>query len=365
MFHTNTTDPDETAEYTQDQRNAMRQYLQRCEVRLSTLHRIALAFVGGAGLLLLIPAFLKDAIDNILVILLTQAGNQFPELSTNNGVLLTLVLYGTLLYPLLLSLAIPLYGVYLLLRDIVKFYFTIYMPGFPADLLNPSFALTGLNFWPDESPRLKRDIMRFQYQHDHIDFTIPFSENWREHYFDTIIEETQGGIIPTTRNLSQLEALDVLPPDIDKKNVLRFNTAMGLARSLDRTLMEDVALTEMSLVRHVMYLRRLVLRYVKTLLMLIWTTMIAFLMLPLLQTDFFPVFIVLSVGYLVWSIGVMPVMLMPLHWSYRHRGGNHRLQRHIDPQLRLLETRVQPLCRLATISALIAVLLSIAAYYVA
>ncbi len=60
---------------TTDERNAMRAYLGRAEVRLSTLHRIATAFIGGAGLLLLIPVFIKDAIDSIMQILLDHLIN--------------------------------------------------------------------------------------------------------------------------------------------------------------------------------------------------------------------------------------------------------------------------------------------------
>ncbi len=46
---------------------AMRAYLQRCEVRLSTMQRIAGVFLNGAGLLVLLPVFFKDAITNVLV----------------------------------------------------------------------------------------------------------------------------------------------------------------------------------------------------------------------------------------------------------------------------------------------------------
>src|SRR5258708_10646405 len=95
---------------TEGERNAMRAYLQRCEVRLSTLHRIATAFIGGAGLLLLIPVFFKDAFDNLLSVMLSQIGNHFPT-QGNAGILLTAILYLCLLYPLFLSLIIPLYGV--------------------------------------------------------------------------------------------------------------------------------------------------------------------------------------------------------------------------------------------------------------
>ncbi|MEZ4668944.1 MAG: hypothetical protein R3E39_13640 [Anaerolineae bacterium] len=117
-------------------RNAMRAYLQRCEVRLSTLHRIATAFISGAGLLLLIPVFFKDAIDSILTVFLAQGNNVF-ETFGSGGQILSLILYGCLVFPLVLSLGIPLYGVYLLLKDIIHFYFTIYSPGFRKPSLTP------------------------------------------------------------------------------------------------------------------------------------------------------------------------------------------------------------------------------------
>jgi hypothetical protein len=47
-------------------RNAQRAYVQRCEVRLSTMHRIAGAFVSGAALLILLPLFLKDVMSPIV-----------------------------------------------------------------------------------------------------------------------------------------------------------------------------------------------------------------------------------------------------------------------------------------------------------
>lgn len=342
------------------ERNAMRTYLQRCEVRLSTLHRMALAFIGGAGLLLLIPVFFKDVIDTIIEILLAQSGNHFPALGTP-GLWLTLGLYLLLGYALLLSLVIPLYAVYLLLKDIVQFYFTIYMPGYPDDLLNPTFALSALAFWPDESPAVKREIMRYQYQDAHSQFMAPFSENKREHYFDAFVAETEGKILPATRQVADLRAAGVVADDMTDKHIVRFNAAMGLARSLDRTLLEDVAITEMALVRHVLYLRRMVMRYMKTLLMFLWTTIIAFLMLPLLKDPDFPVFVVLSAGYLVWSVAVVPIMRLPVHWIYRHRKANAG-KKHIDKQLRLLEDRLYGFCLLSIGTSLVALVLSLAAY---
>lgn len=350
----------EQPEITDAERNAMRVYLQRSEVRLSTLHRIATAFISGAGLLLLIPVFVKDAVDQIIAVLLTNAFNQYPELGLN-GLLLTLVMVVTLIYPILLSLGIPLYGVYMLLKDIVHFYFTIYTPGFSTNLLNPTFALTGIMFSTDESPRVKREVMRYQYEATAMGFMIPFSKGRSELYFDTIIEKSNGDILPTSRSLDKLKASGVLPENYDEGNVQRFNAALGIARGLDRTLVQEVAITEMALVRHVLYLRRLMFRYIKTLLMFIWTTLVSLIMLPLLHDAHFPPFVVLALGYLVWSLGVVPIIQMPRRWIYRHRQGDaHR--DHIDPQLQSMERTLRFYCYAAIGSAFIAFMLALVAY---
>lgn len=342
---------------TEAERNAMRAYIQRCEVRLSTLHRIATAFIGGAGLLLLIPVFFKDAFDNLLAVMLTQLGSSFVSLGTT-GMLLTAVMYICLLYPLFLSLSIPLYGVYLLLKDIVHFYFTIYTPGFPEDLLNPTFALTGVMLPLDEAPVAKAEVMRYQYDATQMGFMIPFSKERSEFYFDTIIESTDSKIIPNSRRLERLEQMNVLPEGYDARNVNRFNAALGLARATDRTLTQEVAMTEMSLVRHVLYLRRLVLRYVKTLLMFIWTTVVAFTLLPLMKDGRFPPYVIFGFGYAVWAFAVRWILDFPLYWIYRHRHGD-RPDGQVDPQLSLMQDRLDPFCKLAIVMAVIGSILAV------
>jgi len=310
--------------YTDSERNAMRAFLQRCEVRLSTLHRIATAFIGGAGLLLLVPVFLKDAFDSILAVLLTSLPNHFPGLD-GVGVALTIILFILLGYPLLVSLWVPLFGLYQLfglyhlIKDVVHFYFTIYTPGFPAGLLNPTFALSGVMFSWDESERAKQEAMENQYgaamenQYGaaQMGFMIPFSQEKQELYFDTIMEQSKGEIVPETRRIETLVGLNVLPEDYDVEQVNRFNAAFGIARSLDRTLAQEVAVTEMSLARHVLYLRRLVLRYVKTLLMFLWTTIVTLIMLPLLRDERFPALVITSPH---WSSS--PLAIWCGRWRY-------------------------------------------------
>jgi hypothetical protein len=335
---------------TEAERGAMRAYLQRCEVRMSTLHRIATAFISGAGLLLLIPVFFRDVVTDILTVFLTQAQNLFPTLDRSSGVALTLVMYALLLYPLLLSLGIPLYGVYLLLKDIVHFYFTVHMPGFPENLANPTFSLNGIAFSTDESPQVKGEVMRYQYKTEHMKFMMAFSQGKRHEYFDNLIEATDQEILPHSRNMARLEAEGWLPEDYDPQEVMRFNAAFGIARSLDRSLVEEVALTEMALVRAVLYLRRLMLRYVKTLLMFIWTTTITFLMIPFLHNERFPTFLMLGLGYTIWSLGVMRIIRQPLAWIYKYRLGDVRFD-HVDAQLTQMEKEVAPLCRWALVTS--------------
>lgn len=352
----------QAAAFSEAERGAMRAYLQRCEVRLSTLHRVAQAFFGGAGLLVLIPVFFKDAIDNLLIAVLTQVTNHFHSLG-GFGIVLTGILFICIIYPLLLSLTIPLYGVYMLLKDIVHFYFTIYTPGFSENLINPTFALTGVMFSVDESPRAKQEMMRYQYEATQMGFMIPFSQERQELYFDTIIEKTGGDIIPESRRLEHLIAQNVLPPDFKTEKVDHFNAALGIARSLDRTLVQEVAVTEMALVRHVLYLRRLVLRYIKTLLMFIWTTVISFMMLPLIKDGRLPVLLIMALGYFAWSLAVIRLMDWPLYWIYRHRRQGVPADQ-VDPQLTHMQNRVEKFVYAAIGASFLAVILSILAYAV-
>lgn len=356
MLHDETSAP-----LTEAERNALRAFLGRAEVRMSTLHRIAVSFVGGAGLLLLIPIFLRDVVDGVLMILLESFMAQAQATSVSIGWILTITMVAMIVYPFVLSLSIPLYGVYLLLKDVIHFYFTIYMPGFPSSLLNPTFSLYGLTFSPDESPRVKEAMQRYQYSEHNMDYMMPFSKRRRELYFDMINHTTDGEIVPASRRLEAIQHL--IPPDADPREVQRMNTAFGIARSLDRTLIEEAAVTEMAVARNILYLRRLVLRYVKTLVMFIWTTLISFVALPFLENSRFPTFVMMSLFYMIWSLGVMRLIRMPLTWIYRHRYGDTNRD-HIDAQLTFLERRVEPFCRVSVVSSVLALLLSVIVLFI-
>ncbi len=354
------TTPADTTPFTPDERNAMRAYLQRAEVRISTQHRIATAFIGGAGLLVLIPLFLRDIVQGVLTFLIAQLGNIYPALPIPWGNLASAVFFACIGYVFILSLAIPLVGVYWLLEDMVHFYFTLYMPGFSNKLHNPTLALGGINFSPDESARVKQAVMKLQYDADDMAFMMPFSEKRRAQYFDTLINQTDGAILSPNRDAEALKAAGVIRGDAaTMKRAQHFNAAMGIARGIDRSLAEEVAISEMHLVRNTLYLRRLLLRYVKTLLMFLWTMVVLSLMLPLLLDERIPHLLILAFGFLIWASCVSWLVHRPVHWIYRHRVDDPE-PHHLDAQLTKLETRVKPFIRvgiaLAAIGAALGVL---------
>ena len=51
---------------TADERAAARAFVARCEVRLSTFHRIAVGMLSGAGLLVVLPVVARDSVTGVL-----------------------------------------------------------------------------------------------------------------------------------------------------------------------------------------------------------------------------------------------------------------------------------------------------------
>jgi hypothetical protein len=343
-------------ELSSEERNAIRSFLQRSEVRISTMHRIATTFIGGAGLLLLVPIFLKDAIDNIILVLVRHSTTQFSLYGPRIDTIIILITIG---YPLFLSLAVPLYALLILFKDIIQFYFSIYTPGYPGDLLNPSFSLSALTLSPDEAPKARKASLISQYR-DPVNgmFMLPFSQERRKDYFTNLHAKTGDAILPPTRRESVLKEQGVLPENYDAEQLQYMNIAMGVARVNDRSLVEEVATTEMLMVRNILYLRRLIIRYTKALLMFIWTALVSFIVLPLIQGNHLPPLIVLGVGYLIWSICVLPLMSLPVHWMYRHRGEDKT--HPVDTPLVHLENRVRYFIYFSIISSIIALVLRLA-----
>jgi hypothetical protein len=346
--------PDEAEEapaeqqFSQDERQAMRAYLQRAEVRLSTMHRIAGAFLGGAGLLFLLPVFFRDYPRDL-------AGAFSMELFPGRGHWVAALSMSALL---LVSLALPVYSLYLLMKDIVLFYFIGHSPGFSDDHFYPRFALTAIAFPPDESPRIKHDILENERSLDLVTFAVPFSPHVQTFDFDKWRQLGRSLLSPS-------RTVDEGASDRHK----RFMVAVGQAGLIDRDLVGEVAKMEVSLVRHNVHLRRLVLRYAKALLLMIWTIIVSFsiaLSFSLMRGSgaFQYAWMWVVVFYGVWLIGTPRVVRMPIDWIYEWANRNTKKEDIVrnDPELTHFEKQAAKWCRIGWGLWAIAAIASLAAF---
>jgi hypothetical protein len=403
--------------FTIDERNAMRAFLARCEVRLSTMHRVAVGFLSGAGLLFLFPVFLKDGVLTLMTALLSYM-SLLPSSVGHAGVPSMVVILLCLAYPFLVSLGLPVLALLLLLKDIVRFYFVGHPPGFSEEFFNPRFVLTGIAFSPDESEEVKQRVLRQEYGSDLIGFVVSRVDA-HSRYYSNIIDKPKRQIVPPTRKLPRLLKMGVVklgqekPLDdlADNDKVLvypanasvntpvngdsihsngnshsngiekgagmpfvertvdqidHFNAALGLTGFVERSLYEEVAKTEVSVVRHSLKLRRLVLRYFQALLILIWTSFVTFLMLPFLQdaSGLFSVPIVFSLTYLIWGALAPMIVQMPLDWLVGHPHNDVRrdaIKRFQEMDaLQTFGKLAQWLCYGAVVASLVALVLEVA-----
>ena len=384
-------------QFSVDERNAMRAYLARGEVRISTMHRVGVAFLSGAGLLFLLPVFLKDGVLTLVDSLLSYVP-VLPSGMESFGTIGVVVMYLCLLYPFLLSLSLPGGALLLLLQDIIRFYFVGHPPSFPEEFFNPRFALTGVAFSPDESPEVKSRVLRQEYGTDLITFVISRADA-HSRYYSNIIDKPKRLIVPATRKLPRLLRAGVLKLNVEKPleqveeddlvrvqgtyrngsgpdnekpfaertvdEIDRFNAALGLTGFIERSLYEEVAKTEVSIVRNGLKLRRLVLRYFQALLILLWTSFVTFMMLPFLQnqTRHFPMPLVFAAAYLLWAVLAPWIVQLPLLWVASHPHEHVRresLKRfHELDGLQTFGKLTQRLCYVAIFASLAALILEL------
>lgn len=304
---------------------------------------------------------------SVISFLIGAINSVFYNWSGNLSQIIHLICCFLLFLPLSASLILPLYALNLLLKDLIHFYFTGHNPGYPSRLFNPRFGLTGIAFSPDESENIKKDIIEYEYSSDLINFVLPFDEK-EASYFDKVKENTKDLIIPDSRTRQTLKEqynLDYTDfakskQDIDKLvDIDRFNTALGLAGFLDRPLFQEVAKIETSLVRHTLCLRRLVLRYMKALLMFIITMLISFLTVSIIQNlSIYGVYI-FAIGYLVWAFSTPKLIRKPVDCIWEL--SNHNIPNDVgrDEQLVMFENKVKDYCNIVILILILVLTLKI------
>ena len=241
----------------EESRAAMRAFLQRSEVRLSTIHRVGQALLGGSALVLLLPLFIRDGFPKLTTLLIaTWDANQHAAVIVGIGTAVAL------------SIVLPVVAIYLLVGDLLGFYFTSNTFGAPGaghhapdrTVFNPRFIVPGLGFNNDElTPQTAALLEEARHDEWTRALLVPRSADdsgWRDR-FDTRTFEIWGTVAAEG-------------PAGDDARIRQAFRLAGLNR--DRTLAGDVARTEALLAKHVLSIRVLVLRYTKALLLLIATT---------------------------------------------------------------------------------------------
>ncbi len=332
---------------TSDTKNALRAYLQRAEVRLSTMHRIAGAFLGGAGLLLLLPAFLRDAPVRALGII----NKGVPMLSAQWDVPPPLI--GIVVsFPIIIAYTIPIYALWLLLQDLTLFYFSANIPKNISlgkekkPVFHPRFALTAIPFSDDEVA-VKKQLRAIQFGSALKHFVLPHEKKNKSWLKTLASKEEEWVALPDDAWLEEC------PEDLegDRSSMCM---AFGLAGAYNRNLVGEVAKSELLLIHHNLTLRRLVLRYMKALLTLVWTTLLSFMILAgldnIVSENPDKDVIVVVLGFLVWSIITPWIVRAPTRWVYRGHDQN-TTDGINDPYLARFERLVIVGCLLAALVA--------------
>jgi hypothetical protein len=261
-----------------DARIALRAFLQRGETRLATMHAIAAAFIGGAGLLALIPIVLRDAFENYVKVIY----GQFHLLGFREP-----CPWGS--SALIVATLLILFAMYETVKQLVFLYFISppkdearvpnVQPGalcFAYDEPGPKkdedqgvladlyAADRRINHWPASST--KQAVLNQLYVKAKFEYIVEKSDPG----FKRFLRYKFTGSSPLHPYRQDTECL-ISNEQLDASAVSEMNGAFELAGVVDRSLHDQVATLESVLARFNIGLRVLMIRYVKALLLTVIT----------------------------------------------------------------------------------------------
>lgn len=330
---------DSDSPLTADERAAMRAFLQRCEVRLSTMHRVATALLSGAGILVLLPAVSRDSIIQVLRALLVG------PLSWSRGLLVVAVVTS-----ILLALVVLWY----LLVELTRFYFHAnHLDHGDGKSFTPRFTLTGLRIPRDELT----EATNAAYAEVHaagrnVRLLVPSNDRARKRI------DRQLAAYPTLRDGMAATS------DLGRAEAL-----FELAASRRRSLLDEVAKVEYGIARHMLRLQVIVLRYVKALIVVISTALSTFACAAAV-TAVNGVHVVghaderwIAGALLLWAPFVIFAVTAPVHWLetlLRSEGATHTALRRDRELVRLedMTAKIATVVWLAALAAMITLLVN-------
>ncbi|QYG94980.1 hypothetical protein HC251_22805 [Iamia sp. SCSIO 61187] len=315
-----------------DERAAVRAYLQRSEVRLSTVHRVASALLSGAGLMVLLPAVARDSVVDV-VHALVRGSVTAPDV-------LLLVAVGT-------SLALPVTALLFLLRDLTQFYFHAnHIRHETGETFTPRLTLTALRLPADElGPEAAARLDAARRTDAAVELLVPAN-------------------VAARARVDRRLTVYGLGDAAGASDVGRAGALFTLAASHPRDLLEEVAKVEHGMVRHVLRGQTIVLRYVKALLALLTTAMATFAAAAVVDRSG-----PLGVGDRAWLAGILlvwaPVVVVavtaPVRWlesQLRSDGATHTAVSD-DPELTHVEVVAIRLALVGLVAAGAAMALSL------
>ena len=216
---------------TDDERGAIRGYLQRSEVRLSTMHRVASALPSGAGLMVLLPVVEHDAVVSVIRSLLTGSVDAVRLL---------------LIVATVASLAVPFTALWLILRDLTQFYFHAnHIDLDRGESFAPRFTLTALQLPSGElGAAAANGLRRRRGSPEAISLLVPVNDVARARI---------------DRRIAAYGGLGYVPDGTDETRALALLVLTG---SRPRDLLDEVAKVEHGMAHHVLRTQTIVLRYV-------------------------------------------------------------------------------------------------------
>ena len=222
----------------------MRAFLQRCEVRLSTMHRVATALLSGAGILVLLPAVERDSFLQVLRSLLVG------PIPVSRGLLAAAVA---------LSIGLALTMLWFVVVELTRFYFHANHIVHPdGEVFTPRFTLTGLRLPDDELGAAVDETYGTSHgSPNNVALLVPSNRRGRER-IDRQLAAYPGAIEGDITDIT---------------DAARGAGLFELAASRRRPLVEEVVKVEYGIVRHMLRLQVVVLRYVKALLVVVATSL--------------------------------------------------------------------------------------------
>ncbi len=274
------------------------------------------------------------------------------------------VLEASWIIAFLICISIPIYSIYVLFRDLVQFFFVPHSSN-ELNVFYPRFGIAAISY-PEDNRYTKNQVLENLYQTRMIRFVIPHDQKYRRFY--KTVEDYQQHI--ALKGRAKYEAKKSEEPDEAPVEKHEYSVACGIAGLADRKLVGEAARLEASLVRHNLGLRGIVIRYAKSLILLIWTTLVLGVGAILLDGFYRdgaanPKILatenaLISATLLVWALFAPSIIKVPVRWIRAIGPKGADVKTGFDPQFAQFESRVGWLCFLSgliAIGALVAGLL--------